>query len=97
MSLRRRACRRYSVPAAPLIGSVIGWASTMRKDLLRLGFRALVHQVKRFGLALEERACQLFGLFVGGMRGYRRHLGVTTDVQDGGSVDGEQAWRRTDR
>ena len=52
----------------------------VRNNLLSLGLGALVHQVGRFGLAPENRACQLFDLLVGGVWRYWRHLRVAANV-----------------
>ena len=58
---------------------------------MSLGLGTLIHQVERFGVAFENRACQLFDLLVGGVWRYRWHLRVAVNVQNGGSVGGERA------
>ena len=59
-------------------------SAAVRNELLGFGLRALIHQVQRFGVAFENRGCQLLDLLVGGVWRYRRHLRVAAHVQNGG-------------
>ena len=66
-------------------------SAAVRDELLGFGLGTLIHQVERFGVALENRGCQLLDLLVGGVWRYRRHLRVAANIQNGGSVCGQRA------